>query len=89
MTNATNNRCSQLMRQLQEIDFGIVETALYLDAYPEHRQALEYYGQLIEERRRITEQYETQCGPLTVYGNQAQNTWSWVKTPWPWEIEAN
>ncbi len=89
MANATNNRCSQLLQQLREIDFGIVETTLYLDAYPEHQQALEYYHQLVEERRRIMEQYEMGCGPLTIYGNQAQNSWDWVKTPWPWEPEAN
>ena len=42
MNKPIQNDCARLMQQLREIDFSIVETALYLDAYPEQPQALEY-----------------------------------------------
>ena len=86
--NRPNTRCSQLMQQLREVDFSLVETVLYLDAYPDHSQALAYYHKLVEERRRLMELYQTECGPLTAYGNVSTSSWDWVKTPWPWESDA-
>ena len=39
--NQSNIRCEQILQEIREIDFAIVETVLYLDAYPDHPQALE------------------------------------------------
>lgn len=78
-----------LMRKIQETDFCLVETLLYLDAYPDHAQALEYYHRLVEESKRLTEQYENTYGPLTAVGNKSQQSWDWVKNPWPWECDAD
>jgi len=77
------------MRKLQAIDFAIQETVLYLDAYPDHPQALDYYHQLIETRRQLVTAYEKNCAPVSMYGNTSHNSWDWVKGPWPWELEAN
>jgi spore coat protein JB len=88
MNKPIQNDCSRLMQQLREIDFSIVETALYLDAYPEQPQALEYYHRLIQERKKLMDAYQNSCGPLSIYGNQSQGSWDWVKTPWPWEADA-
>ena len=46
------------MKKLREIDFCLVETILYLDAYPDHPQALEYYHKLNAERSALMEEYE-------------------------------
>lgn len=77
------------MKMLRALDFAIQETVLYLDAYPENQQALQYYHQLIEKRRELAEAYERGCGPLTMYGNQSRTSWDWVEGPWPWEADAN
>ena len=66
-----------------------METVLYLDAYPDHPQALAYYHKLVEERSLLMEQYEQSCGPLNIYGNKSRQSWDWVKTPWPWETDAD
>ena len=87
--NQPNCRCKQWMKQIREIDFCLVETVLYLDAHPDHPQALEYYHRLVDERQKLVEQYEASCGPLTVYGNTSHCSWDWVKTPWPWECDAD
>jgi spore coat protein JB len=87
--NQSNIRCEQILEEIREIDFTIVETVLYLDAYPDHPQALEYYHKAVQERRRLMDLYEGKCGPLTVYGNQSKSSWDWVKSPWPWESNAN
>ncbi len=81
--------CAEAMQKLRQIDFCLVETVLYLDVYPDHPQALEYYHKLVEERQDLMEQYQLTCGPLTVYGNKSRNSWEWVKSPWPWEADAD
>ena len=81
--------CKKELKKLRAIDFAIQETVLYLDAYPQNRQALEYYHKLIEMRTRILSSYEKSCGPMTMYGNVNHSAWDWVEGPWPWEHDAN
>ena len=83
------NQCESILKQLREIDFCLVETVLYLDAYPDHAKALEYYHKLLQERTSLVEKYQRDCGPLTAYGNTSQHSWDWGKTPWPWEADAD
>ena len=80
--------CRALMDRLRAVDFALNETVLYLDAYPTCDEAMSFYKQLVTERKKLVEAYETECGPLTMYGNVA-NTWDWAEGPWPWEAEAN
>lgn len=87
--NCHRGNCQNDLKMLRAIDFAIQETVLYLDAYPDHKQALHYYHQLIEQRKMLMESYEKNCGPLTMYGNQSHTSWDWVEGPWPWEADAN
>lgn len=79
--------CHALMHQLQQLDFSIQETVLYLDAYPDCCEALAHYRHLIEERAQVAAQYEQSCGPLSAHGNGHRTGWDWVKAPWPWHPE--
>lgn len=84
-------RCNaaELLSKIRETDFAIVETALYLDAYPESEEALAYYRQLREKNDVLRAEYESTVGPLTIYSNECDNGWQWVCAPWPWEYESN
>ena len=84
-----NVGCAGLMKKLKEVDFAIIETALYLDAYPKCRKALDYYKQLIKERGMLAEAINHKCGPMTIRDNEERDSWSWVEGPWPWEADAN
>ena len=81
--------CQDTLEVLRALDFSIQETVLYLDAYPDCREALQYYHKLIAERKDLMKSYEMQCGPLSIYGNTSDDSWDWVKGPWPWELDAN
>ena len=81
--------CSKLQKQLWELDFALVETTLYLDAYPDCKQALEYYHTLLREREAVAAVVNEQCGPITAAENKSRTEWSWIKSPWPWELDAN
>jgi spore coat protein JB len=87
--NGTDRTCAAKLEKIRALDFALQETVLYLDAYPQNRQALNYYHQLIKQRKQMMEDYEAKCGPLTMYGNTSQNSWDWINGPWPWEHDAN
>ena len=82
--------CRDAMKKLQKIDFSIVETVLYLDAYPHCRQALNHYHALIEEQKRLKESMQKAgCAPVCATENMLQTEWQWTDGPWPWQPEAN
>ena len=87
--NGNRRNCRELMKTLQAVDFALQETVLYLDAYPENQQALEYYHRLLAKREEVLAAYEKNCAPTTMYGNKSRNSWDWVLGPWPWEHDAN
>ena len=81
--------CAVMQKKLKVIDFAIVDTVLYLDAYPDNKQALEYYHRLLREREALAERLHAQCGPTTAWSNESTQSWDWIKGPWPWESDAN
>lgn len=85
-----NGACKALMRRLQTLDFSIVDTVLYLDAYPNSAEALAYYNKLIAERGELVSELARSCHqPITHMDNASPDAWHWVNAPWPWELEAN
>ena len=83
------NDTKALMRKLQMVDFAIVETVLYLDAYPESKPALAYYHKLVDESKRLRESLSKAGKPINHMGNADTESWNWTKGPWPWELDAN
>ncbi len=92
LTMERNYRCtpkpSNLLEQIRKLDFAIYETVLYLDAYPNSREALDYYHKLIGQREILAQEYRLQS-PLTIFDNNSTESWDWIKSPWPWKYEAN
>lgn len=84
-----NGSCRTLQSRLKMIDFALTDTILYLDAYPDSKQALEYYRRLVSERERLAASINEKCGPITARDNGERDTWEWTSSPWPWEAEAN
>ncbi len=86
---AQNNDYSKLMKQIKTVDFALYEVILYLDAYPDHCDAMDLYHKLLKRRHELIAAHETAYGPLTAFGNTSQTSWDWVKTPAPWEYSQN
>jgi len=78
-----------MLRQIQQLSFVAVELQLYLDTHPEDQQALALFNSNHTELIQAVRQYEQVYGPLLSYGYSPnmQNYWSWVDSPWPWEIK--
>ena len=81
-----NQNGASLLRKIQEIDFSLYETILYLDVYPHCAEALSYYHTLLEKKKALTAQYEREIAPLTFAGNTSRTEWNWINSPWPWQI---
>ena len=85
-----NQEYKKILRKLQKVDFSLVDTVLYLDAYPCCKEALNYYHKLKKEREALVailaEKYNM---PISAYNNVSDCNWNWTDAPWPWEFSAN
>lgn len=79
------NGKEQLTKELQEVDFALVELGLYLDSHPDCTKALAMYRELQEKSAALSAEYEQQFGPLVAGGSGNVDYWDWVATPFPWE----
>ena len=84
--NTTMNKC-QLLKRLKALDFAVIEASLFLDTHPKDPKALAYFREKNEERQMAYDQYVEMYGPLTIFDAKASDSWDWVETPWPWEME--
>lgn len=82
--------CNAWRHRLQVLDFALVDLVLYLDAYPECSEALEYYRTLQEERDALLAAMpEKGACVMTNTSVPAGCGWTWTKDPWPWHPDAN
>lgn len=102
MNNPQQNpyRMRQSQQQFQSADnrpcamdvyyygFVMYEALLFLDTHPTDAQALQYYREVSRMYLAAKKVYEETIGPLTLDSVDSDNYWAWVKTPWPWEMEA-
>ena len=73
----------EMMMQIRELDFAIIELGLYLDTHPEDRRALCLHNSYSRECKELKDKYQKVYGPLTM--DFPCNKWRWLEEPWPWE----
>ena len=76
----------KLLMRLSALQFGMVETRLFLDTHPDDKEALELYNKYYEKHSALLKEYEAEYGPLTLNG---LNSDDWLKDQWPWDNEFN
>ncbi|MEI7026165.1 spore coat protein CotJB [Paenibacillus sp. y28] len=75
------------LKELQAIDFVLLELNLYLDTHPGDIQALQQFNQLAAARKQLAARFEECYGPLLNFGQSfSKAPWQWVDTPWPWQV---
>lgn len=79
----TNER-QMLMQKIQEYGFAAHELNLYLDMYPDDRQAVGLYNQYSELSNKYLKEYEQKYGAVILDSNE-KSPWIWIDSPWPWE----
>lgn len=79
-----NSEQRNMLKALQALSFGLIDTALFLDTHSKNQRALEYYRKNSEAYRILKGEYESKYGPLTM-SEAAGDSWNWVDKPWPWQ----
>lgn len=83
--NPTNEK-EALLEQWQQYNFALTDLNLYLDVYPNNKEALTLYNKYLEIIKQITDKYEKTYGPINLDSTYVgDNTWKWINGPWPWE----
>lgn len=77
------------MQELQTLCFALVELGEYLDTHADDEEAFELFRSYGELYRKGLKEYEKQCGPLSIRAAAADDKFSWLNGPWPWEYNAN
>ncbi len=81
-----NYNKNQLMKIIYESGLAAYDTVLFLDTHPCNSEALSYYAYMSQLNQNAVREYEEQYGPLTTDWANSGDAWTWVCTPWPWEM---
>ncbi len=77
------------LRELQAVDFAIVELVEYLDTHAGDTEAYALLEQYHAAYKQMREAYVKRYGPLSKYDLTGANRYQWINDPWPWEYCAN
>ena len=83
------NEREKLLRRIQEEDFAVYETVLYLDGHPKNKKALAFYQKHRDMAAARRAEFEQKYGVLSIYGNHDTGNLNCINRPWPLEKEVN
>ncbi|NLN14942.1 MAG: spore coat protein CotJB [Tissierellia bacterium] len=75
-----------LLVEIMEEHFVVLETALYLDNQPDDQNALRLHNESSRRYHQLLEMYETRYGPLR-NTSMSDYPWGYVDDPWPWDVD--
>ncbi len=80
------NEQAKMLTELDSLEFALVDLNLYLDVYPDDREAIQLFNQYRIERQDLLNQYQNKYGPILISSEALnQAPWMWDNRPWPWE----
>ena len=74
----------EMLMQIMQHQFYLIDLGLYLNTHPEDANAVEIFNDYQNELKMLMEKYEKEVGPLTL-GTSMKDRWNWTLNPWPWE----
>lgn len=80
------NEQAKMLTELDSLEFALIDLNLYLDVYPDDREAIQLFNQYRIERQNLLNQYQNKYGPILISSEALnQAPWMWDNRPWPWE----
>ena len=80
------NEQAELLTYINALGFSMTDLNLYLDIYPNDKNAINLFNQYRKEKENIMKEYESKFGPITLNSESLNSyPWSWDDMPWPWD----
>lgn len=80
------NEQAELLTYVDMFTFGMIDLNLYLDLYPNDKEALQLFNEYRMQAEDYAQKYESKYGPLSLTSNSLNTfPWAWDNAPWPWE----
>ncbi|EOC99671.1 spore coat protein CotJB [Caldisalinibacter kiritimatiensis] len=76
----------ELLKELMEVSFCLVESNLYLDTHPTDDRAIRLHNSYSKRYKELVDAYQKQFGPL-MYTQMSRCPWQYIESPWPWNID--
>ena len=76
------------LRELQEVEFAVIDLNLYLDTHPEDDEAVKKLAEYSEQMEALREDYEK--NETILFSHHIKNEVDlskWINDPWPWETQ--
>ncbi len=79
------NDMMQMLKDINVVDFTVVELTLFLDTHPCDRAAIEYFNHYNRIRTQLKKEFSRNYYPLTLDYAESNQTFRWAEAPLPWE----
>lgn len=79
------NEKEMMLFKIMEMEFAVNDLNLYLDLHPEDSEIYEKFKEYTTTCIRLKDEYAKKYGPLTLSETVENNSYEWMKNPWPWE----
>ena len=77
------------LAELMAIDFAAHDLSLYLDTHANDKEAFAAYQDLLKLAEEGAQRYAKLYGPITKRDLLNAETYTWLKSPWPWEYRGD
>ncbi len=78
---------NELLRQIAQCEFTLIDINLYLDTHPNCSRALADYKCYSEQLAALKNLYDRKYGTIQNFGNSDVSnaeSWNWVESNFPW-----
>ena len=79
-----NSTKEEMLFNINEMSFYSHDLNLYLDNYPNDKNALDLYKKYSNMTNALIKEYESKYGPIEVSGSSSNIPFNWVSS-FPWE----
>ncbi len=80
------NEQAELLTYIDSLSFAMKDLNLYLDVFPNEKNAINLFNQYRKEKENMLKEYENKFGPITLNSDSLNSyPWAWDDMPWPWD----
>lgn len=79
------NDQAKLLTYIDSLSFALNDINLYLDLNPDNGYAINLFNEYSRQKEAYLNEYQSKYGPLDMDSYVYGDSFTWIKSPWPWE----